>query len=120
MFPSGRWYGHWEQAEYGRQQMRDLTLTFTGQVIDGSGYDVVGEFTFAGLVRDGGAVELVKQYHGQHAVVYHGQYDGEGTIAGTWSIGWFWRGSFVLRPERFAVPAEAGIEDIVPASSAKR
>ncbi len=108
MYFSGSWRGYWEQAEWGRQAMRDLVLRFDGGEINGEGEDVIGRFTFRGRYGADGTVTLVKQYAGRHAVVYRGQYDGEGTIFGRWSIGALWSGPFALRPERFSA-AEAPI-----------
>jgi hypothetical protein len=84
--PSARWIGYWEQDTFGRQPMSDLQLEFDGGKITGSGWDIVGPFKFSGECGTGGAVALVKQYLGQHAVLYEGWYDGEGTISGQWII----------------------------------
>ena len=84
--PSARWIGYWEQHGFGRQPMSDLQLEFHEGTISGSGWDIIGPFKFAGEYRSGGAVALVKQYIGQHAVLYEGWYDGEGTISGEWTV----------------------------------
>lgn len=84
--PSARWIGYWEQQDFGRQPMSDLQLEFDGGKISGSGWDIVGPFKFCGKCGPRGAVALVKQYLGQHAVLYEGWYDGEGTISGQWII----------------------------------
>jgi len=84
--PSARWIGYWEQDTFGRQPMSDLQLEFAGGRISGSGWDIVGPFKFSGECGPGGAVAMVKQYLGQHAVLYEGWYDGEGTISGQWII----------------------------------
>ena len=56
-------------------------------------------FTFSGTYDlTTGEVRMVKQYVGKHMVLYVGQPDGEGSIAGTWSIGHLDSGSFLLRP----------------------
>ena len=83
---SARWIGYWEQQGFGRQAMSDLQLEFAGGRISGSGWDIVGPFKFSGECGPGGAVAMVKQYLGQHAVLYEGWYDGEGTISGQWII----------------------------------
>lgn len=108
---SGNWRGFWDQAGWGRQSMRELTLHFANGEIQGLGIDVIGRFTFRGTYNDTGAVALVKQYR-HHAVRYTGNYDGEGTIFGEWMIGDFWRGTFALSPERFIAPADMPILDI--------
>jgi len=68
--------------------MEQLRIEFDGGNIHGSGADIIGLFTFAGTIEDGG-VALVKQYLGQHSVDYLGTYDGEGTMHGMWRIGLF-------------------------------
>ncbi len=78
--------GWWEQNGMGRQAMADLVVQFSGGKIFGSGLDVVGQFTMAGAMEPGGSVRIVKQYTGRHHVVYIGNYDGEGTLFGTWLI----------------------------------
>jgi hypothetical protein len=99
MYPSGRWEGFWVQEHYGRQAMTPFTLTFAVGRITGEGRDVVGRFVFAGEYDEAtGAVRLVKQYLGKHRVLYVGQPDGEGSIQGTWSIGKYHTGPFLLRP----------------------
>lgn len=79
--------------------MEPLTLNFDGLNVTGEGRDLVGTFTFEGVYFDG-AVSLVKQYVGMHSVRYEGKSDGEGVIAGTWNIGEWIHGSFVLMPAR--------------------
>lgn len=78
--------GWWEQNVYGRQPMSPLTLTFTDGEIQGSGNDIVGPFTMTGTMRDGQVV-IHKQYLGKHATKYIGQFDGEGSMQGSWHIG---------------------------------
>jgi hypothetical protein len=112
MYPSGPWRGYWEQAAYGRQLMRKLTLRFADGVVEGEGRDVIGAFTFRGRYDDRGNVALIKQYVGRHQVHYQGTYDGEGTIFGTWSILDRWAGPFALTPERGAAKPDAEILSI--------
>jgi hypothetical protein len=79
-----RWNGWWEQRGYGRQEMRDLDFAIDSEgQVSGRGHDCVGLFTFTGSVAP--EVVLVKQYVGQHAVLYVGTNTGEG-IFGTWQI----------------------------------
>jgi hypothetical protein len=111
MYPSGSWRGYWEQPLWGRQPMRDLTLRFAEGVVEGEGRDVIGRFTFRGNYDDRGAVRMVKQYLGRHAVLYQGIYDGEGTIFGQWSIGEL-RGPFALSPAGVRGDPEAPIEEL--------
>lgn len=99
MYPSGRWDGFWVQEVWGRQPMSAFALRFADGAVSGEGRDVVGPFTFEGEYDTRtGAVRMVKQYTGKHAVLYLGQPDGEGSIQGTWHIGDWHRGSFLMRP----------------------
>lgn len=77
--------GWWEQDYMGRQEMTPLTLSFRDGKISGRGHDVVGPFTLQGVLHDGN-VSIHKQYVGQHSAHYAGQFDGEGTMHGTWQI----------------------------------
>lgn len=78
--------GWWQQARYGRQPMHQLQIHFHQSRIEGSGIDLIAPFTLSGNLRSDGAVEIVKQYAARHTVLYVGQYDGEGTLYGTWDI----------------------------------
>jgi hypothetical protein len=79
--------GWWYQAEYGRQPMDGLVLTFAGETIRGVGHDIIGPFTLSGTIKSDGAVWIYKSYIGIHGVEYVGSYDGEGTMKGHWKIG---------------------------------
>ena len=105
-------HNQFRQVVYGRQEMHELTLRFTGGAIDGGGWDVIGPFTFRGTCDERGNVALTKQYVGRHTVHYQGTYDGEGTIHGRWSIDAYWSGPFALRLDRGPSPAEHAIEAI--------
>src|SRR4051812_48785127 len=105
MYPSGRWVGYWEQQIWGRQPMHGLELHFAEGQVRGSGRDVIGAFTFQGQYDQQGAIVMIKQYLGRHTVLYHGQYDGEGTIFGRWSIGEMGTGPFALTLPREALAA---------------
>jgi hypothetical protein len=91
------WTGYWEQRGMGRQPMEDLSLQLAGGLIRGGGRDIIGLFTFHGRMEQDGRVLMTKQYIGRHAVFYEGQYDGEGTIFGQWSIEAWDSGDFMLR-----------------------
>jgi hypothetical protein len=80
--------------------MQDLSLQFEENEIRGQGRDIIGRFTFVGRMEPEGRVLINKQYIGQHAVLYQGQYDGEGTVFGQWSIGPWDRGNFLLQLRR--------------------
>ena len=98
MYPSGRWDGFWVQRVWGRQPMTPFFLRFAEGKVSGEGRDMVGRFTFSGIYDPTtGEVRMVKQYI-KHVVLYVGQPDGEGSIAGTWSIVNVDSGSFLLRP----------------------
>ncbi len=115
MYPSGQWIGYWEQRVWGRQPMNELELHFADGVVRGSGWDVIGAFTFFGQYDEHGSIVMTKQYLGRHTVQYQGQYDGEGTIFGRWSIGEAWTGPFALtlpREALAAVAAEYEIRDL--------
>jgi hypothetical protein len=66
--------------------MEDLVIEFSSGLIRGSGRDIVGAFQMNGTMEKNGRVRIVKQYIGRHQVVYIGEYDGEGTLFGTWLI----------------------------------
>ena len=112
MYPSGLWRGYWEQPAFGRQPMNNFMLRFADGVVEGEGRDVIGRFTIAGTCDDRGNVGFVKQYVGRHRVHYRGQYDGEGTIFGVWSIGASWSGPFALSPVRSSPSHDLPIRDI--------
>jgi hypothetical protein len=112
MYPSGPWRGYWEQEVWGRQPMDNLVLRFADGFVDGQGKDVIGAFTFSGEYDAEGGVTLVKQYVGRHRVLYHGSYDGEGTIFGRWSIGQHWSGPFALSPVQRRAAAELPIREL--------
>lgn len=69
----------------GRQPMHNLVLQLDGQKLTGAGDDVVGPFVMQGSIVEGQVV-ITKQYLQAHAVQYTGQWDGEGTYNGVWSI----------------------------------
>jgi hypothetical protein len=76
--------------------MHDVVLQFNEGIISGNGRDCVGRFSFRGTWDSQGVVSMIKQYLDKHQVLYQGQYDGEGTIFGRWSIAPFDSGEFLL------------------------
>ena len=98
MFPSGHWRGFWEAEGWGRHPMDPLELRFSDGQVEGEGCDCIGHFTFHGDYSDRGELRMVKQYIGQHAVLYEGRVDGEGAVVGQWSVGPGWFGPFALFP----------------------
>jgi hypothetical protein len=105
--------GWWEQRYYGRQTMHDLVLHFADERITGSGEDIVGPFTLEGTLDASGHVRLHKQYLGQHAVEYFGQYDGEGTFVGEWVV-WLDRGLWCIRLQSPCEARPVELVEIVP------
>lgn len=93
--------------------MHNVVLRFGSGTICGDGVDMVGRFTFEGTCDAQGSVSMVKRYLRKHQVLYDGQFDGEGTIFGRWSIPCFDSGEFVLTIARESQPAER-IAEIVP------
>ena len=89
-FPSGPWTGFWIQRPVypERQWMRDLSLTFKDGRVSGFGWDVAGEFSFAGTYDlKTGAVVLHKQYEKAHGVRYEGKNENDGMwVWGVWRL----------------------------------
>ncbi|MEO1448795.1 MAG: hypothetical protein AAFV07_04665 [Bacteroidota bacterium] len=82
-----RCQGWWEQGPH-REEMEGLMMQIEGGVVTGSGYDVVGMFTFEGSIDDAGNVSMIKTYMGKHAVGYQGMFDGNRRMSGLWKIHW--------------------------------
>jgi hypothetical protein len=112
MFSTGAWRGYWEQNHMGRQLMGPLELRFESGQITGEGQDCVGPFVFTGRYDERGAVVMLKQYLGQHQVLYRGEHDGEGTIFGQWSIGPWDSGAFALSPVKNRAAPDAPIQEL--------
>lgn len=79
------------------QNIHNIHLTFRGETVSGSGYDVVGRFTMMGTVADG-RVEVIKQYVGAHTVIYYGNINSAGCIVGRWKIYPYDGGGFLWVP----------------------
>ena len=106
--------GWWQEIGWGRQPMQELRLRFEGGSIWGSGYDVVGLFTFRGTIAADGQVLMVKRYLGAHSVEYVGTYDGEGLLWGEWHIGPLTdRWMIKIKGSKAGVEDQAAIEEIV-------
>lgn len=112
MYPSGHWRAFWQQAGYGRQEMSDLRLDFRDGTITGQGIDCVGLFTFSGTYDDQGSIVMIKQYVGKHRVLYHGKYDGEGSIHGNWTVEGIAFGPFAMTPLRGEDAGDRPIQEI--------
>jgi hypothetical protein len=106
--------GWWEQDMYGRQPMQELRLEFQDGAVSGSGTDIVGPFTLEGVLANG-KVDITKQYIGRHRLKYIGDFDGEGTMQGTWMIGGVSGGRWAIRivPQP-STRCESRGEQIVP------
>ncbi|MFT3880217.1 MAG: hypothetical protein QM703_11220 [Gemmatales bacterium] len=111
MLPSGLWRGFWEQPYFGRQFMEDFTLKFNDGVVSGGGKDIIGLFVIKGEY-EAGKLSFVKQYIGKHKVIYSGQYDGEGSIHGTWVIPGDLTGPFSLSPSPYQAKPDDPIQEI--------
>jgi hypothetical protein len=93
--------------------MTAFELRFENGEIEGEGRDVVGPFDFTGSYdTQTGEVVMMKRYVGKHIVFYRGQPDGEGCIAGTWSIGNVLKGPFLIRPVVGRPRGDEPIEDM--------
>ena len=84
-----KWSGYYEQG--GQQYSMEIqNFYLSGVQVLGSGSDSIGQFDINGLVSDNNQtsrkVEFVKQYRGQHAVNYVGEYS-DNLCHGTWSVG---------------------------------
>lgn len=112
MYPSGVWRGYWDQVVFGRQLMNDLNIHFDQGKVTGHGKDIVGQFTLSGSYDHLGKVQMIKQYVDRHQVEYSGEYDGEGTIFGTWIISNIWKGKFAISYQNRTSTENAPIRDL--------
>ena len=71
---------------YGRQPMEELQVVIEGRELRGSGVDIFGPFSLRGIIGETGVVAIQKRYVGRHLVEYVGEFDGEGSMSGTWRI----------------------------------
>ena len=113
MYPSGKWVGHWDQNGMGRQSMHDLTIRFEDHLLNGKGWDCVGEFTLSGEIQPDGSVSIVKKYLARHSVIYRGHHDGEGLIFGVWALEGD-EGTWAIRPSIGFQRSAAPISEILP------
>jgi hypothetical protein len=120
MYPSGVWEGFWKQEGLGRQPMAAFRLKVLKGEVTGGGVDVIGRFVMAGEYDpQNGAVTIVKQYLGKHKVLYQGSPDGEGCIAGEWTVRESYFGTdfvntgpFLMRPERPDITGDEPVQEI--------
>lgn len=106
--------GWWEQAEFGRQPMEPLQLSFHNGRIQGAGNDIIAPFTISGTVTAQGVVVILKQYERRHSVDYLGHYDGEGVMAGEWQIDGYCGGRWMIRIRRLSTTATAAHSADIP------
>lgn len=90
-----RCQGWWEQAGIGRQQMEGLMMQIKGNRISGSGYDMVGTFTFEGTITEDNDVLMTKDYLGKHSLSYKGEFNGSDKMWGVWDM-WFDKGPWEI------------------------
>lgn len=87
-----------------------LDLVFEKGVVSGSGFDGIGRFSISGSYDEGTLeCEWIKQYIGQHQVLYRGGADHHG-IWGTWRIVYS-TGGFHIWP----LQATSGEEEVIRA-----
>ncbi len=96
-FPSGPWVGFYNYQPGDKHRM-DLHLSFANAVVTGTGKDDVGPFVVNGRY-DAKSCECywTKTYPGSHDVFYRGFREGKG-IWGTWEIGVYGHGGFIIWP----------------------
>ncbi|CAK9881829.1 unnamed protein product [Sphagnum jensenii] len=90
------WNGYWIDGSQRGDMTAELFIA-DGHKIYGGGSDEVGDFTWTGECH-GSQVHMIKQYIGQHQVLYNGKIKGA-TMDGTWLIhdGWWHsKGAFHL------------------------
>ncbi len=113
-FPSGKWVGFFLDRRLPGKHQMEMTLTFAGGTLTGTGRDRVGSFTFAGTydVVDGQCV-WEKKYVSAHALDYRGFNEGKG-IWGTWSMSWqglSFTGGFHIWPDGMADPTQPVLDE---------
>jgi len=106
-FTSGIWEGYWLQG--GAKGDMKIKLEIQQAVITGFGCDDVGPFSWQGACNENArTMKMVKQYHGQHKVVYDGKRKGK-VVIGIWTITEDNSGKFLLK--RVALEGEQEIQD---------
>ncbi|MBI2932408.1 MAG: hypothetical protein HYY16_12220 [Planctomycetes bacterium] len=111
-FSSGPWTGYYVYGHTPGRHRMDLDLRFLNGLIDGAGVDDIAAFVIRGHY-DGEKLEVRwhKRY-ATHDVFYRGFREGRG-IWGTWEIGPFARGGFMIWPKGIGEGAEAVAEEEV-------
>ena len=84
--PTGEWKGFYLENHQPKRGWMHLYLSFSDGKISGEGTDYVGPWTATGdYDLEAGLCSWVKQYVGQHQVVYSGRCNENG-IQGLWEI----------------------------------
>jgi hypothetical protein len=117
-----RWTGKYLQNGQPVQMSIDrLSVDVTGRV-SGDGGDQVGGFSMSGQIYPNGTFQIVKQYHGRHAVNYSGVV-GNGSLSGQWSLqamrGDFdlqfeaeeWKGSFTMNGQTYPMKTRMQVSE---------
>lgn len=103
--------GWWEQDGLGRQPMTDLVIEIGDGQLNGDGEDIVGPFSLTGHIQED-ALFIHKQYHGQHAIDYHGTSVGEGIYCGDWSWSGYVGGKWSIHMRSVVDGSEMEITEI--------
>lgn len=104
------WSGYYVQNGTRHQMRFHHFAAIEGGGVFGDGTDVVGDFQIEGNVQSDGQLRFIKQYIGQHSVIYTGKLDGK-TIDGTWEL----PGNVV---DDFHIEEEPFVEEQAPPSQA--
>jgi hypothetical protein len=89
--------GYYIYSSNPTQHVMEMSLIINGSAVDGRGIDDVGRFTISGS-KTGEDISWVKSYD-THSIRYRG-WEQDGMIMGTWSLGVWGSGGFLLRPRR--------------------
>jgi hypothetical protein len=76
--------GWWQSGDGDRMPITDVQLFFYDGRISGSGIDADGVFALKGTWLEGGHLNIRKHYGILPGADMVGEYDGEGTMFGTW------------------------------------
>ena len=116
-FPSGQWTGFFLEDHRPEKGWMHLYLNFQNGVIEGEGTDYVGPWHINGTYsEDDSTCQWVKQYLGQHQVVYSGKWTEQG-IMGNWTIGTMYTGQFHIWPASRGDIQQMYLEEDIPVSS---
>jgi hypothetical protein len=99
-FPSGEWEGFYtyEQGPGASRHKMDFSLTFHNNIVEGSGSDAVGPFSWVGIYNTAEMVCKMTKHYARHTVSYEGHVDENG-IWGSWNIRGYTSGWFHIWPK---------------------